>query len=61
MADEQVNQKWDYIWDRELSGDRVGETLTARGQQGWELVAATENAETWSLFFKRRLVGRDRT
>jgi len=45
--------QWDYIVDRTVRATEVGDRLITRGRQGWELVTATQDGESYSLFFKR--------
>jgi hypothetical protein len=45
--------QWEHIVDRAVRGTEVSDRLVSRGEQGWELVAATQDAEFYSLFFKR--------
>jgi len=52
------HQKWQFIWDYPLDAGSVANRLASRGEQGWELVAATQSGDTWALFFKMPVVNR---
>jgi len=45
--------QWQFICDLNLGSDEVGNRLTSRADQGWELVTVTQVASVWSLFFKK--------
>jgi len=44
---------WEHVYEVVMDGD-VSDVLTARGNDGWELVTATRHNAIYSLFFKRK-------
>ena len=53
-------QKWEhkrFVCDSDTAAD---EALTKMGDEGWELVAATDTGKGVTMFFKRPLVAEDK-